>query len=146
LGCAKYLAPQLAKRNVGELRGQIERLEPQERRAAWMAVVDGSYTDDVLTAALERLKHPAKRVEDALSRGQWLAGDAYSIADIDASAMLDASPYLAPEVVNERATPRITEFLQRVRERPAVREALALSRTGRPREAFVPGVEPSRWG
>jgi hypothetical protein len=33
-----------------------------------------------------------------------------------------------------------------MRERPAVRAALALSRTGKPQEAFVPGAEPSRWG
>jgi hypothetical protein len=31
-------------------------------------------------------------------------------------------------------------------ERPAVKKALALSRSGKPHEAFVPGAEPSRWG
>jgi hypothetical protein len=33
-----------------------------------------------------------------------------------------------------------------MRERRAVREALALSKTGKPQQAFVPGSEPSRWG
>ena len=66
--------------------------------------------------------------------------------DIDAFAVLSPVPDLAPEVVNPHQTPRITEFLHRMRERPAVRAALALSRTGRPQEAFVPGAEPSRWG
>jgi hypothetical protein len=37
-------------------------------------------------------------------------------------------------------------FLERMHTRPAVRAALALSRTGRPAEAFVPGAEASRWG
>jgi len=27
-----------------------------------------------------------------------------------------------------------------------VKKALALSRSGKPHEAFVPGAEPSRWG
>ena len=48
--------------------------------------------------------------------------------------------------VNERATPRIVEYLQRVGARAAVKAALGYSRTGKPQEAFVPGTEPSRWG
>jgi hypothetical protein len=60
--------------------------------------------------------------------------------------MLTVLPDLEPEVVNEHRTPRVSEFLHRMRERSAVRAALALSRTGKPHEAFVPGAEPSRWG
>ena len=60
--------------------------------------------------------------------------------------MLKALPDLTPELVNERATPRIVEYLQRVGARAAVKAALGYSRTGKPQEAFVPGTEPSRWG
>ena len=63
-----------------------------------------------------------------------------------AGGTLAAAPDLAPEVVNPHQTPRVHEFLQRMSDRPAVRAALAMSRTGRPQEAFVPGAEPSRWG
>jgi hypothetical protein len=38
------------------------------------------------------------------------------------------------------------EWLQRMRERPAVQKALASSRTGKPDEAFAPGPEHARWG
>ena len=92
------------------------------------------------------MKFPVKRVEDALAKSAWLTGAAYSIADIDAFAMLNVMPELAPEVVNPRATPRVVEFLDRVRERRAVKNALAMTKTGKPQEAFVPGAEPSRWG
>jgi hypothetical protein len=60
--------------------------------------------------------------------------------------MLRALPTLAPDLVNERTTPRILDFLNRMHERQAVKRALARSRSGRPHEAFVPGAEPSRWG
>jgi hypothetical protein len=33
-----------------------------------------------------------------------------------------------------------------VHSRPAVRAALAMTRSGRPEQAFVPGPEPPRWG
>jgi glutathione S-transferase len=92
------------------------------------------------------MKPAVKRIEDVLSRSAWLAGEAYSIADIDTFAMLAPIPDLAPEVVNDHATPGIAAFLRRMQERPAVKAALASSRTGRPHEAFVPSTEPSRWG
>ena len=55
-----------------------------------------------------------------------------SIADIDAFAMLSAVPDLAPDVANDSATPRLMEFLARIAQRPAVKAALAISRSGKP--------------
>ena len=146
LGCAKYLAPVLKQRDQQELKARIDAIEPQERRAAWNAVVDGSYDETALATFRQRLGFPVKRVESTLAINRWLTGNEYSIADIDAFAVLSTLPDLAPEVVNPHQTPQVSEFLQRMRERPAVRAALAFSRTGRPQEAFVPGAEPSRWG
>jgi glutathione S-transferase len=146
LGCAKYLAPLLKSRDAGQLKARIERIEPAERRAAWMAVIDGSYDERTLASVRERLAMPVERFEDALGRAPWLAGSVYSVADIDAFAMLSPLPDLAPKLVSEKATPRILEFLRRMRERPAVQQALALAKTARPQESFIPGAEPSRWG
>jgi glutathione S-transferase len=146
LGCAKYLAPALKSRDAQQLAARIERIGPQERRAAWQAVIDGSYDAALLATVRERLGMPVKRLEDALGKGSWLAGGQFSVADIDAFAMLAPLPDLAPEVVSETATPRIMQFLHRMRERPAVEQALGTARTARPHEAFVPGAEPSRWG
>jgi GSH-dependent disulfide-bond oxidoreductase len=146
LGCAKYLAPTFAKRDQAALKAHIAAIEPQERRAAWSAVADGSYDAKTLAAIREKLRFPVKRVEDALVKSPWLTGLGYSIADIDAFAMLCVLPDLAPDVVSDQATPRVMEFLHRMRERRAVKEALAMSKTGKAQEAFVPGAEPSRWG
>ncbi len=146
LGCAKYLAPALASRDAQQLKVRIDRLEPEERKAAWMAVLESGRSDAALAPVRERLRMPVKRFEDALGKATWLAGSQYSIADIDAFAMLSPLPDLAPQLVSGSAAPRVMQFLQRVRERPAVQQALALARTARPQEAFVPGAEPSRWG
>lgn len=146
LGCAKYLRARLANVASETLAARIAVIEPVERRAGWQAVVDGSYTDEALAARRERLRPAVDRVEKSLGDGPWLAGPEYSIADIDAYAMLKVLPDLAPQVVNREATPRLWEYLGRIAERPAVREALATSKSGRPEQHFVPGVEASRWG
>jgi glutathione S-transferase/GST-like protein len=146
LGCERYLAPALRSRAAAPLRAQIATIEPLERRSAWAAVVAAGDDEAAARAARDRLALPVARIEAALGRSAWLAGSEYSIADIDAFAMLDPLPSLAPAIVSQRSTPHIDAFLERMHARPAVRAALALSRTGRPAEAFVPGAEGSRWG
>jgi glutathione S-transferase/GST-like protein len=145
LGCSRYLTPALRQRDPAALQSQLAAIEPMERRLAWEAVASG-YEDTTLAAVRERLTPLLQRIESALARSAWLAGTEYSVADIDAFSLLNCLPAVAPELANDRATPRITEFLGRMRERKAVRAALAVSRSGKPMEAFVPGSEPSRWG
>ena len=146
LGCARYLAPSLAQRDQAPMRRQIEAIEPIERRNAWLAVVDGKYDEAATAAFLQRLAFPVGRIESTLAAAAWLAGPDYSIADIDAYALTDPLRDLAPDIVNEKSTPRTLEWLARIADRPAVRAARGRTRSGRPGTAFVPGIEPSRWG
>ncbi len=146
LGCVRYTVPRLAAMDRAALESKLAAIVPQERRLSWQNLLDGTYTPQILATARERLKFPVARVEAQLASGPWLAGPRYSIADIDAFAMLRVIPDLAPEIVNDSATPRLCEFIARMEARPAVRAALAMSRSGKPAEHFVPGVEPSRWG
>ncbi len=145
LGCARHLAPALRARPAAPLRARIASIEPLERRSAWAALLDADL-EGAVRAARERLAVPVRRIEAALANSVWLTGAEYSIADIDAFALLLVLPALAPQLVNAAETPRILEFLARMRARPAVRAALTHSRTGRPEESFVPGPEASRWG
>lgn len=146
LGCIKYLVPKLLAMDRAAVDAKLAAIDPQERRQGWQALLDGTYTPQIVATARERLKFPVLRVESQLANGPWLAGPRYSIADIDAFAMLCVLPDLTPELVNENTTPRTCEYLARISARPAVRAALAMSRSGKPGEHFVPGVEPSRWG
>ena len=146
LGCARFLAPELAQRDQAALRREIERIEPVERRNAWLAVIDGAYDDIAVAAFRERVQPPIQRVEATLSRSPWLAGHEYSIADIDAYALVDPLRELSPAIVSPKGTPRVIDWLERITARPAVQSALSRARREDPRTAFVPGVEPSRWG
>jgi glutathione S-transferase len=145
LGCAKYLAPQISRLDRAQLERRIAAIEPAERRAGWLALTNG-YSEAYLQSIRERLSMPIARIETALKDAPWLAGTAFSIADIDAYAMLWVLPDLAPALVNATATPRIAEYLARIAGRESVRAALATSRTGHPERHFVPGVEAARWG
>src|SRR5690348_13101834 len=115
LGCARYLAPALMSREQAELRARLDRIEPLERRQAWLAVIDGTYDEQAVAAIRERLKVPLKRIEDTLKRTYWLAGNDYSLADIDAFSFLNSLPTLAPEILNAKECPRTMDFVERMR-------------------------------
>lgn len=146
LGCAKYTAPRLAALDAAARDRRIAAVEPEERRRNWLALVDGTCTPARLEAARASLKVPVARIEKTLSTDTWLAGSEFSIADIDAYAMLAPIPDLAPNVLNETNAPRTIEFLARMAARPSVVAARATSRSGHPERYFVPGVEAARWG
>ncbi len=146
LGAAKYLRPRLAELDSAWLEQRMAKIEPIERRAGWLALRDGTYTTEFLQAAVDRLAAPIARIEKALEDGPWLAGPAFSVADIDAYPMLCVLPDLAAAAVNPDATPRVVDYLARVAARDSVREALRSARTEHPERQFVPGVEASRWG
>jgi glutathione S-transferase len=146
LGCARYLRPHLASLDPATVDRHIAAIGPIERRAGWLALRDGTYSPGYLKTVNERLAAPIARVEKALQDGLWLAGPAFSAADIDAYPMLCVLPDLAPATVNQQSTPRIMEYLDRVAARDSVREALRTAKTPHPERQFVPGIEASRWG
>jgi GSH-dependent disulfide-bond oxidoreductase len=146
LGCLKYLRPRLLRLDQEALAARIAAIEPRERRAGWQDLLSNAGDEAQLEALRERLRAPLARVEKALAASPWLAGAAYSIADIDAFAMLRVLPDLAPGQLNPQATPHTVAWLERIAQRPAVHSALARARTAHPEQHFVPGVEAARWG
>ncbi len=146
LGCHKHLSPSLKAKNRAEIERAIAAMPTQEGRDGWKTALDGSYSADVIADSHRKIGLGIKKVEDALGAGEWLAGPAYSLADIDAFALLAPVSGLAPELLDEKIAPRTTAWLARILRRPAVAAAFAKSKTGKPLEGFVPGPEHSRWG
>src|SRR5215831_3167421 len=77
LGCAKYLAPRLKAMDRATVEARLAEIAPQERRVGWLALIDGTYTAQILDTARERLKFPVGRIENQLAGGPWLAGPNY---------------------------------------------------------------------
>jgi glutathione S-transferase len=83
----------------------------------------------------------AAKVEAQLADGrEWLFGD-FGLADLETFAWLAGMPGLVPEAFAD--TPRTNGWLERVRARPSVAQALAL---GTGACTWAPGPEINRWG
>jgi len=147
LGGHRYLAPALREKRINSADQVLERISTQERRAAWSEAIEDSYSDETIADSRRKAGLLVERIEKALEDGSdWLVENTYTLADIDAFAMANSLPKLLPEVANREKAPRFMTWLERMRARPAVKAALATSRTGRPDEAFAPGPEHARWG
>jgi glutathione S-transferase len=146
LGCQMFLAPRLKGQDASALAGQLEHIPTQYVRDAWRSAATNSYPADLIEDSRRKVALGVRRLEDALCDASWLVGTSYTLADIDAFAICNSLPTLTPDLVSTSATPRLLQWLARIRTRSAVRAALGTSRTGRPEQAFVPGPEHSRWG
>ena len=126
-------------------RAGLERA-PIERRQAWAKTLDEGFSVDDLEIARALLPIRLEHMEQALGASDWLAGPVCSLADIAVFPTAASLPGLVPDLVNATSTPGIFAWLDRMKARPAVREALAMARTPHPEAVFAPGPEGSRWG
>lgn len=146
LGCQRHLGAALAGRDRAALAQCAAQLKVHERHAAWEAALADQYPEALLEDSRRKLGLALGKVEAALEKSDWLLDSGYSIADIDLFGLANALPALVPDIAGSTALPRFTAWLERMRARPAVRRALAASRSGHPEQAFAPGPEHSRWG
>ncbi len=132
-------------RDRAALDERIARIPMQERRDVWTAAING-YGEEQLRRARERLSETIIRMEADLDRSGWLAGSAYSLADVALFAYISYLPRVAPDLVNDKTVPGIMAWLRKVKERPGVKAALAMSRRAEPFATAAPGPEQVRWG
>lgn len=114
--------------------------EPVERRDAWTCAASGDKSRN--EAYRQNVRAGLGRLAALLGGREYFTG-AYSIADIDAYAMMRDMPDLAPGLLETQ--PALHSFVRRIDERPAVRAALSRSWDADV-PYYLPGPEISRWG
>jgi glutathione S-transferase len=110
----------------GEFEKLMERVPLHEQREKWRAARSG-FGPEELANATRKIEVAVDKVEQQLGRTPWLAGDSYSLADINFFATGGmALNRLFPEMNVEQRAPRLTDWVKRVGERPGVRAAFAM--------------------
>jgi len=128
-----------------ELERTLERIVPTEERARWRTALAG-YGEEQLARADARVEETVARVEAALEQADWLAGPAFSLADVAVFAYFKYLPALDAARLSESEAPRALAWLRAISERPAVRAALARGRAKDPFTTATPAPEQIRWG
>ena len=123
------LIPKIAARlEAGELQEALEKVPLEEQRQKWLTAATESFTQEELAESRRKAKVSVARMERLLEDSKWLAGDDYTLADVNTYSMLGSVQRLVPELLSDEQTPRVLEWYAAMNARPAVREALATSR------------------
>ena len=108
-----------------ELAEMLKKVPSKERQESWLRVARKPYTEEERAAARAKLTHQLlDKMEDALKSSDWLAGKAYSIADIAAAPFVKRiDEEIAPDEVTAAKHPRVHAWWQSIQSRPAFTEA-----------------------
>jgi glutathione S-transferase len=110
----------------GEFEKLVERIPLHEQREKWKTARSG-FSEADLANATRKVEVAVDKVEDQLGKTPWLAGDMFTLADINffshCGMMISR---LFPEIVTKERIPRLLEWADRMRARPGVAAALAM--------------------
>jgi glutathione S-transferase len=110
----------------GEFEKLLERIPLHEQREKWRTARSG-FSDADLANATRKIEIAVDKVEGQLAETRWIAGDMYTLADINFYCYCGvAVQRMFPEMEVEKRAPRVVEWIARMDERPGVRAARAM--------------------
>jgi glutathione S-transferase len=108
----------------GEFEQLLERIPLPDQRKKWLDARSG-FSESDLANASAKIEYAVDKVEAQLARTPWLAGEDYTLADINfychCGMMVER---MFPEMMIAQRAPRLVAWRERMTARPAVRAAL----------------------
>jgi len=129
IGWSVFVGPSVRSRDPDELKAAIDRIPLKERRIAWSKAIYNTFSEAELAESRRRSGIGIRCLEEALASRSWLAGDTYSLADINGFNLGYALPLAQPQLCNDVQTPHIMAWLRKIYARPATKATWAMGRT-----------------
>jgi glutathione S-transferase len=109
----------------GEFERLMERIPLPDQRTKWRTARSG-FSEQDLAHATEKILYAVDKVERQLGETTWIAGNDYTLADINFFSYCGVSvERMFPEMEIGKRCPRLVAWGERMRARPAVKRALA---------------------
>ena len=109
-----------------ELEAVLARIPMKRQRDKWRTVAGDSFSEAELAESRRRLGVSVGKMEAMLAGTEWLAGDDYSLADVNTYSMAAGVARLHAEFLNDEVAPRTMDWLRRMDARPGVQAAQAM--------------------
>ncbi|MBO9519850.1 MAG: glutathione S-transferase family protein [Porphyrobacter sp.] len=128
LASNRLAAPRYAAMDPEEKQRELDKIPLPERRAAWEKLMFGKTPQADLDESARRIAQSFAAFEGLLGETQFLAGDAFSLADINVMATFYHLPQSYPEEVNDRRRPNLMAWLRRCHAREGLQRGFATGR------------------
>jgi glutathione S-transferase len=110
----------------GEFEKLVARIPLYEQREKWRTARSG-FSEADLANATRKIEVAVDKVEKQLAQTSWIAGNMYTLADINFYSMCGmAVQRMFPEMKVEKRAPRLVDWVARMNARPGVKAALAM--------------------
>jgi GSH-dependent disulfide-bond oxidoreductase len=129
IGWSVFVGPSVRDRDPELLKKAIERIPLKERRIAWSKAIYNTFSEEELAESRRRTAVGIECLERTLSERPWIAGNTYSLGDINGFNLGYALPLAQPALCNDEKTPHILKWLRAIYARPAAKKTWALGRT-----------------
>jgi GSH-dependent disulfide-bond oxidoreductase len=129
IGWSIFVGPAVRHRDRAQLEAAIDRIPLEARRVAWRKAMFNEFSESELTESRRRVAFATLALEQHLATHPWVAGNAFSLADINGFNLGYALPLSQPERCNDEKTPHIMEWLRKIYERPATQATWKMGRT-----------------
>jgi glutathione S-transferase len=101
------------------LREVTGRMPKKELADIWQRVARSPYSDDELAVYLHKVEDVLDRMERTLEQDRWLAGEAFSFADVAITPYFRRLAQLDKQVLWHGTRPRVAGWLERIEARPS---------------------------
>jgi glutathione S-transferase len=99
------------------------RMPDRENAQRWVAAVTRGFTQAELDTELARMAKTLDRMQAALEKSNWLAGEQYTLADVDMAPFIHRLAGVGETAMIE-ARPRAADWYARMQARPAFAKAM----------------------
>lgn len=115
----KISAPAARKLSDEQLQEVLSRIPTKERRERWARVAREGILQEEIEQCYAEMSRVLERIEQALARSRWLAGETYSLADIAIVPFIDRIGNLRPDLCPPGRYPAVADWYRRLRARAA---------------------------
>jgi glutathione S-transferase len=120
----KNIRPELVgKYTDAQIEALAAKMPNRETAARWVKAVKQGFSEAEIAVSMERLAKTLDRMEQALASGPWLAGEDYSLADVDMAPFVHRVAALGAGAMIE-ARRRVADWYGRMRAREAFHAAM----------------------
>jgi glutathione S-transferase len=124
VGWERMIGPMARALSDAEFEEKVKRIPIPEQQVKWRNARKG-FPRQVLDEEMRKIAVSVKRLEDQLSKTEWLIGDHYTLADICNFAIANGMQYGFAEMVNEADTPNLIRWIKAINARPAAQKMFA---------------------
>jgi len=122
-GWNRMMGPTAQKWSDAELEQRLAAVPVPDRREDWRRMAREPFNEREIGHAVANIRRTLERMEAALEAGPWLAGDAFSLADIHLSPYIVRMGELEPRGLKLADYPRSAAWWARLTARPAFARA-----------------------